>query len=198
MDIKFIYNDTFTNNFYYYCFVIAFSVFVLSEIFIYWKSRKNSIGKYKGDRGSLYLIVFGVWFIISMNFYWTIINKLLPEYVELVGIFMILVGIFIRNYSVHLLSKGFTLSVYVGKNQKVIKRGLYKYIRHPAYLGGIISIIGITVTFRNIFNIFFSILVLIIIYGYRIKVEEEALVRNLGKEYIKYKDETKIIFPKIL
>ena len=111
---------------------------------------------------------------------------------------MILVGIFIRNYSVYLLSKGFTLSVYVGKNQKVIKRGFYKYIRHPAYLGGIISIIGITVTFRNIFNIFFSILVLIIIYGYRIKVEEEALVRNLGKEYIKYKDETKIIFPKIL
>lgn len=198
MDVEFIRNNTFTSNFYYYCFIIAFSIFVILEIFIYWKSRKNSIGKYKGDKGSFYLIVFGIWFIMSMNFYWVIINKLLPGYVEVVGIFMILIGVCIRVYSVLLLSKEFTLSVCVGSNQKIMKKGFYKYIRHPAYLGSIISIIGITISFRNIFNIFFSIVVLTIIYGYRIKVEEEALIKNLGEEYIKYKYETKTIIPKIL
>lgn len=47
-----------------------------------------------------------------------------------------IIGIFIRAISAATLRNNFTVEVNTSNNQDLIKSGLYKYVRNPAYLGG--------------------------------------------------------------
>lgn len=188
----------FTSKYFYYTFLLLFFIFIISEIYITIKASRNSIGKNKGDKGSLYIIIIGVYLIIVINFFWSFSNISLPSYFEIIGLLMIILGVFIRVYSVVILGKAFTLNVSIGNKQKIIKSGIYRFIRHPSYLGSIITILGISIFIRNLVNILITLFILILIYGYRIKIEEKALIKVFGDDYVQYKKETKYIFPKIL
>ena len=188
----------FTSGVMYTLFAIAFTLYCFSEIYIAIKTRKNVVDKSKKDNGSFYIIIFGVWFSVVLNFYFIIIRGVVAEPFEYIGVFMMVFGVFIRVHSVNILGKSFSLKVSTGESQEFIRKGLYKFVRHPAYLGSAITMIGLTLSFRNTFNIVVTVLILIISYIYRIRVEEKALVENFGDKYLEYKKETRCIIPKIL
>lgn len=79
------------------------------------------------------------------------------------------------------------------KAQIINKKYLYKYIRHPMYLGIIIVYITSTTIYSDIFiaNLF-SIIFYIDIGSF---FEEKTLVRKFGKEYNIYKIQTKKYLP---
>jgi len=68
-------------------------------------------------------------------------------------------------------------------------------IRHPAYAGTILTILGLGLAMTN----WVSILVLLICnlpgYLYRIHVEEQALRINLGQPYVMYMQRSKRLIP---
>jgi len=73
------------------------------------------------------------------------------------------------------------------EKQKIVKKGLYKIIRHVKYLGTILiwNAAGWAVENKNIF-IVATILILLIDY-YRINNQEKMLLQNFGEEYADYK-----------
>lgn len=83
----------------------------------------------------------------------------------------------------------------VNSNQKIIKTGPYKYIRHPAYSGSILSLIGVSLAFRSLIGIIGTLIIIAVIYGYRINIEEKILENNFGTSYEEYKQHTKRIIP---
>ena len=66
----------------------------------------------------------------------------LPAYFAKIGMLIIAVGICIRIKAVLTLKKAFTLNVQISKEQQLITNGMYKFVRHPAYTGSILSLLA--------------------------------------------------------
>jgi protein-S-isoprenylcysteine O-methyltransferase Ste14 len=80
------------------------------------------------------------------------------------------------------------------EDQNLLTDGIYKYIRHPLYLGEILRNIGIAVFFTSIYG-FLIILLSSFFLLVRIEIEEKMLISAFGKNYIHYKKKTRKIFP---
>ncbi|HRF15582.1 MAG TPA: isoprenylcysteine carboxylmethyltransferase family protein [Bacteroidia bacterium] len=113
------------------------------------------------------------------------------------GLVLLVGGTTFRIWCIRTLGKYFTSTVQTQTNQKVITLGAYSVIRHPSYLGAYLAIVGSAVLLHAYFGIIFSTLIMLAAYWYRIKVEEETLVREFGEEYKLYQARTKKLFPYI-
>lgn len=192
----------FETSIYKEVFQLVFILYIMAEVFIFsytsWENRKN-LQKKKGDKGSCILIVFGTIAVIFFNIFsrknYFII---LPTLMFWIGSLAIIAGIILRLYSVLTLRKFFTVSVQVDSKQNIIQTGPYKYIRHPAYSGSIVSLIGIALAFRSVIGIVGTLIIISLIYGYRINIEEKILESNFKTVYKEYKAHTKRIIPFIL
>lgn len=185
-------------------FQYVFIIFMLSELFIFifniWStfssSKQSSVKKIKGDKGSYFLIVIGFIAIIFLN---PICRKntpfVFPVLLFWIGAILIILGILLRVYSVFTLRNYFTLSVQVNSAQKIIQSGPYKQLRHPAYSGSLLSLIGVAICFRSLLGLLLSLLIMAIIYSYRIKIEEKILENNFPSTYSDYKNKTYKIIP---
>jgi protein-S-isoprenylcysteine O-methyltransferase Ste14 len=119
----------------------------------------------------------------------------LPSAVVFVGIILLYCGIALRVYSVWTLRKYFTVSVEIKTGHKLIRKGPYRYVRHPSYSGSILSLIGMQIGLRSPVGFVVSLILAFLAYNYRIHVEEDAMVGAFGTEYKNYKKATKRIIP---
>jgi len=119
----------------------------------------------------------------------------LPGWVFSLGIVLIILGIILRQWSMAILGKFFSAVVGIQKDQQVIEKGPYKYVRHPSYSGALIIFIGLGLALQSWAAVITLTLLFIIAYGYRIYVEEKALISELGEPYIEYKKRTKRLIP---
>ena len=90
-----------------------------------------------------------------------------------------------------------TLHVQTTAGQHLITSGLYHTVRHPAYSGSILSLLGAALAFRNIAAVCLVLFFCLICYSTRIRVEEKALEAQFGEEYIAYKRGTYRLLPYI-
>lgn len=77
--------------------------------------------------------------------------------------------------------------------QTIVQNGPYRWVRHPAYTGSILTLIG----FALGLTLIASLVILVICFVgflYRIQVEEKALVEVFGKEYQEYMQRTWRLF----
>ena len=113
----------------------------------------------------------------------------------MLGMVLIVAGLAVRWVAILTLRKYFTVDVAISSDHKVVMTGLYRYVRHPAYLGSLLSFLGLAISFSNWLSavvIFFPITGAFI---YRIKVEEEALEAFFGDAYRQYCSSTRRLIP---
>ncbi|NMC55899.1 MAG: isoprenylcysteine carboxylmethyltransferase family protein [Eubacteriaceae bacterium] len=118
-------------------------------------------------------------------------------YFPIIGIIVILLGLFIRLSAIAKLKQYFTVNVTIREDHKLITDGLYKYIRHPAYAGGILSFIGCGICYGNIISLIIIALPYFILIIIRIKNEEAILTEKFGQDYINLQKKTKKLIPYI-
>ncbi|MCB2342439.1 methyltransferase family protein [Clostridium estertheticum] len=193
----------FTNIFEYNIFLYAIGFMFLSE-FIIWifTASGNKKDRKKSDKGSIWLIILAYWLSIYVSYYLTsaeakkiVGNLILPHICYYLGILLIIVGTIIRDYSVWTLKKAFTLSVQTTSDQHLIQKGFYRYVRNPAYTGSILSLLGIAFSLRNTFAPIIVLIICILCYGIRIKIEEKALKEQFKQEFENYYKNTYCLFP---
>jgi protein-S-isoprenylcysteine O-methyltransferase Ste14 len=103
-------------------------------------------------------------------------------------------GMALRWYSIRVLGTSFTCEVSTRPGQEVIQAGPYRWIRHPSYTGGLITVLGVLVCCLNWLS-FAALVVTLAGYAYRIRIEERALARDLGPAYRDYMRRTKRLIP---
>ena len=81
------------------------------------------------------------------------------------------------------------------KDQNLITFGMYKYIRHPIYLGGLIITIGLELAFRTIIMLILHTTIFFLIFRARMIREEMVLSTKFGEEYLRYKRQTSRLVP---
>ncbi|MFT4661401.1 MAG: protein-S-isoprenylcysteine O-methyltransferase Ste14 [Ulvibacter sp.] len=110
---------------------------------------------------------------------------------------LIILGLIIRILAISTLGRNFAGVVQIKQNQELVTSGLYSVIRHPSYTGAWLIMLGAAFLLQSISGFVILGLVMIIIYQYRIRVEEETLISGFGESYVSYKKNTWKMFPLI-
>lgn len=105
------------------------------------------------------------------------------------GITTMLAGFCLRLAALLTLGETFTQHVAVHRDHEVVDTGLYRWVRHPAYSGAIVPYVGIGLALGNWISLVLTTASALAGYGYRVRVEERYLRREL-EGYEAYVEET--------
>lgn len=117
------------------------------------------------------------------------------QHIGLVGLGLLLVGIAIRWTAIGTLGRLFTGMVKIQEEHELVRRGLYRYVRHPAYSGTLVAHFGLGLAFVSWVSLALSTIPFLVAAMYRIRVEEYVLRQNFGSAYSDYADETWRLVP---
>lgn len=104
-------------------------------------------------------------------------------------------GLALRLWSVFTLRERYTRTLLTHEGQKVERKGPYRWVRHPGYLGSLLALNGVAIASGNGITVLASLLASGAAYSYRIRVEDEMLVAALGPEYEAYRREVPALIP---
>ena len=113
------------------------------------------------------------------------------------GITLIICGLCVRWFAILSLKHQFTVDVSIRENHRMIKKGIYRFVRHPAYAGSLLSFFGLGFCFSNYLRISIISVPICVVFLHRVRIEEEALIHAFGSEYLDYRASTKRFLPGI-
>ena len=183
------YSNKHTNLYYY---TIPFLV-VLNEV-IFLKEEDLLHNKEVKDKGILSAIIIA--FFYSYSLYMASKHNLSSSEL-LTSMLLILIGAFLRSASKIFLGRYFSNSIRIENNHKIIKDKIFKYIRHPAYTGTLLIILGFSLMMDINISIYIFFLCFLMTMR-RIDIEEHMLIKKFGNEYISYMHKTWKLFPFII
>lgn len=123
--------------------------------------------------------------------------RTLEPYVIYAGFGVFVVSCLVNWWGFNSIGKYFNPRVSVYENHQLITTGAYKHIRHPLYLGSILSFLAIAMVFNSWGSLLLMTVITLPAVIYRINLEEEFLSRHFGEAYREYINETKKLIPGI-
>ena len=114
-----------------------------------------------------------------------------------IGVVFIAVGLFFRfSAMIHAgVSFSHRIAEYKKTEHKLVTDGVYKYVRHPSYLGYYLFAIGTQIYLSNIVSPILFAVVLWLFFNDRIPYEENLLIEFFGNDYIVYREKTRTWLP---
>jgi protein-S-isoprenylcysteine O-methyltransferase Ste14 len=110
------------------------------------------------------------------------------------GVLLFAVGGALRLWPVFVLGNRFSGLVAIQPGHRLVTGGIYGVIRHPSYLGFLVSSLGWALAFRSIVGVLLVVLMIVPIIG-RIRAEEALLRSEFGTEYDAYRARTSRLIP---
>jgi protein-S-isoprenylcysteine O-methyltransferase Ste14 len=152
------------------------------------------------DHGSMGILIGLQWLGIALNF---LLGAVFPAAaipwprtaLFLLGVLVILLGVALRWYAIWTLGRYFTRNVAVSVDQQIVQSGPYRFIRHPAYSGTLLTMLGVGLAMTNWASLTVLLFCVLLGHLYRMHVEEQALTQAIGQPYIEYMQRTKRIIP---
>jgi protein-S-isoprenylcysteine O-methyltransferase Ste14 len=112
-----------------------------------------------------------------------------------IGLGLLWCGIALRFWSFRTLGRYFTFTVQTSTDQPVITDGPYRVIRHPSYAGVLLAVMGLGLSTLNWWSLVCLTVAVICGLVFRIRVEERALLQDLGDDYRNYATTHKRLIP---
>ena len=170
-----------------------------TELFLGARKRRLPAGATDYDSGSKWWVIGSVWGSVAIGMW---VALLFPSAaiksgriaLFILGLVLMVAGMAVRWYSIRVLGTSFTCEVSTRPGQEVIQAGPYRWVRHPSYTGGLITVLGVLVCCVNWASLPALILALAG-YAYRIRIEERVLAKDLGHAYQDYMRRTKRLIP---
>lgn len=150
------------------------------------------------DRNS-YLVIYAcaVIGIIAPIIEWAYLKPLHSTWnaVSIAGLGIILSGLALRVWSIQVLGRFFTATVQLQEGHQLVKRGPYRLLRHPSYVGAYMAYIGSALLLNAYLGGLIAAVAMAIAYSYRMATEESALRQQFGEEYAAYQRQTYRFLP---
>jgi protein-S-isoprenylcysteine O-methyltransferase Ste14 len=173
-------------------------VFVAVEEFLRKSASSRTIKGGEFDRKSTMLIggAFGVGFLLPLALDGLDVATFSINSIEvLLSIVLMTSGLVIRVWAAVTLGRFYTRTLLVEREQKLVTSGPYARVRHPGYLGSMITWSGFGVATSNSVAALVLPILFIAGYLYRIGAEERMLVSELGDDYVRYRQRTRKLVP---
>lgn len=157
-------------------------------------------GKEQGESRTLFILLlvltagaaFCIPFFAGRNF--TSLN--LPVYFRYIGTPVFLCGLIIRHISIRTLKRQFSIYVAIQENHQLITTGIYSQIRHPIYLGAVLSLIGFVLVFPTLLGFIFVVIYSMLL-THRMAQEERLMLKHFGSVYEEYSSKSYRLIPHI-
>jgi len=183
-------------------FWVVLYVWVGTETWLGARKRRLPAGATDYDSGSKWWVIGSVWGSVAIGMW---VAFLFPSTaiesgrtaLFILGLFLMVAGMVLRWYSIRVLGTSFTCEVSTRPGQEVIQAGPYRWVRHPSYTGGLITLLGLLVCCVNGASLP-ALIVALAGYAYRIRIEERVLASDLGPAYQDYMRRTKRLIPFVL
>jgi protein-S-isoprenylcysteine O-methyltransferase Ste14 len=173
----------------------TYSVWMISELRILVRNRGGTGENL--DRGSRIWVVLLV--VIGMSaasgLAWLPVGHIPGWWPVIAGTVLALSGIAVRQWAVATLGAFFTTSVEVQVGHRVIDSGPYALLRHPSYSGALLTVIGVSLMFANVFGCLVAVTFALAGFAQRIRVEEHALASRLGPAWTAYSRTRRRLIP---
>jgi len=122
--------------------------------------------------------------------FWTIDGNA----VRWAGVALFAIGGTLRLWPVFVLGNRFSGLVAIQPGHRLVTTGIYGAIRHPSYLGLLISALGWALAFRSGVGVLIALLLIVPVIG-RMRAEERLLRTQFGGEYDAYRARTSRLLP---
>ena len=129
---------------------------------------------------------------------WELVRQ--PEKLQLlsvpniVGLALFVIGLTIALAAVVTLRRSYASTLVIREDHQLITHGIYRFTRHPVYLGVIIVCIGVPVYAFSLYGLL-TMSALIPIILNRIRMEERLLSEEFGDAHRRYKEATSKLIP---
>jgi len=185
---------------YLFLLIVIPAAWIAIEIGLVLRDKQRGKGKTDRDRGTRFLnfgaITAGILAAALLN---GVGGFVFPggktPAVFFAGIALLLIGMAVRYWAVIVLGAAFRTTIETERDQKVVRRGPYRLIRHPAYAGWLLICLGYGIAVQNWLSVLAAFLLPLAALVYRIQVEERELVAALGPDYLAYQKRTKRLVP---
>jgi protein-S-isoprenylcysteine O-methyltransferase Ste14 len=183
-------------------FLVACLIWIIPEMLGAFKQTAKASRKEASeqDHGSMGILIGLQWLGLSLNF---ALGALFPAAairwpriaLFLLGVIVLLLGVTLRWYAIWTLGRYFTRDVAVSPDQQIVQTGPYRSIRHPAYSGTFLTMLGVGLAMTNWASLVALLVCVFLGHMYRVRVEEKALIQTIGKPYVEYMHHTKRFIP---
>ncbi len=113
---------------------------------------------------------------------------------SIVGLAFIVIGLTICLVAAATLRRFYSSTLVIRKDHQLITHGVYRFVRHPIYLGTIMVSIGVPVCVSSLYGLLIM-LALVPLFLNRIRIEERMLTGEFGDAYRAYQNTTSKLIP---
>jgi protein-S-isoprenylcysteine O-methyltransferase Ste14 len=113
-----------------------------------------------------------------------------------IGVALFALGGGLRLWPVFVLGRRFSGLVAIQPGHRLVTDGIYGVIRHPSYLGLVVTSLGWALAFRSGVGLLLTLASTLVVLG-RIQAEERLLSSHFGAEYEAYRSRTSRLIPGI-
>lgn len=118
------------------------------------------------------------------------------DFLKPLGFGIFVIGMMLFALAVATLREAFLGNV-APVTESLITSGPYKYVRHPVYLGMVISVFGLALGMKSLWGLITAILIFVPLGVYRARLEEKALAEAFSDEWDDYVGRTYFMFPPV-
>lgn len=115
--------------------------------------------------------------------------------VQIAGLVIVLIGAGVSIFARKELGTNWAhaFEYQVKQKQELVTSGIYKYIRHPIYIGLILGFIGGELVVKS-YLVFVAVIIIAGAY-YQAQLEEKLLIKYFGEDYKNYMKRSKMFIP---
>ena len=183
-------------------FIVSYGAWVALETWIPLRDRRKRT-RANQDRGSLRIVIMAIFVAVLAAWFaaftqaWARI-QLFHFQAFVIGLALMWAGMALRFWAVLVLGRFFRITVTVQDEHRLIDNGPYRLLRHPAYSGSLITLIGLGLAFGNWLSLAVLVLLPLLAFIYRMRVEEAALRARFGPAYDRYVADRWLLVPYLI
>lgn len=114
--------------------------------------------------------------------------------IAVVGLAAVFMGVVFSIWARLILGGNWSNFVTVKENHTLIRRGPYRIVRHPIYSGVLLGMLGSALQ-RGGIRCFIGVLLCVLSFWLKSRLEERFMVQNFGDEYLEYRHQAKALVP---
>ena len=95
------------------------------------------------------------------------------------------------------LGRNWSSTVTIKEDHELVRRGPYKFVRHPIYTGLLLAMVGTSIGFGRI-GCLLGLPVAFLAFWIKARVEERFMMAQFGASYVQYQREVKAFIPGLL
>jgi protein-S-isoprenylcysteine O-methyltransferase Ste14 len=137
-----------------------------------------------------------VWTLVLITSVWNIRAPFfsLTSPMNVAGALLFFIGLAIRVSAAASLNRSYSATLEIRDDHRLVKHGLYKYIRHPIYTGLFLGVLAVPVYASSPLGFLIALMAIPLVL-YRMGVEEKMLSEEYGDEYLEYMKATWRLIP---